>query len=262
MKQQNFLQYIVGIVLVGLVLATFVLVYKGKEPVSTGPREQINVNGDAQFEIAPDEATIYISVETNGSTAQQAEEKNSKIMTDIKNAMLKEGVSEKDLETTGYNLYPWQEWEQDCPKDFDFRYPCPGKNVNKGYRVTHTLKVTTSELTKVGTLLDRAIGYGATNIQNVQFGLSKAKEDEARDQALRDATKKARNKAEAIADGLGADLGKVISAGENFIYTPYQRYLDVAEVAMIKESGAGSLPPISPSNVMVSAQVNVAYELK
>jgi uncharacterized protein YggE len=77
---------------------------------------------------------------------------------------------------------------------------------------------------------------------------------------LLDAAKMGRTKAESIASGLGVTLGEVKTISENYYYyTPNYRNYDYAMSAGAEKSVT---TPISPSDVSISATVNVTFELK
>lgn len=252
-QQTNILQWAVSIALIGLVLATFALVYQGQE--QTQQRDTISVNGEFELEMAPDQATVQIGIQNTANSAKQAEEMTSQTMQDIKQALLQAGIPERDMETAQYSLQPVYDWEEVCID----RGPCKGERVFKGYKASNTLKITTPQTGKIGQVIDVAVQNGANNINSIQFELTRATEAEARKLALKEASIRARSKALAIAEGIAADLGKVVSASENFGYTPYYRSFGMEEVAAVK---AGATPPIMPGEVTVRAQVNIAYEIE
>ncbi len=69
----------------------------------------------------------------------------------------------------------------------------------------------------------------------------------------------AKTKAQSMASGLGITLGEVQSVSENsYYYTPNYRSYDMMAVGA---SEAKAETPVSPSDVSVSATVNVVYEL-
>jgi len=216
-----------------------------------GPEQQmkntVSVNGMSQLKVVPDEATIMLRVETNGTTPKDAQDKNSAAMVAVQSALKRAGVAEKDLETTNYNLYPNSYWDSK-----------EQRQIEAGYKVSHTLKVKTKELAKVGDFIQLGVDAGATNVDAVSFSLSTASERDAKDAALRSAVKEARQKAEALADGLDVRLGKVVSVSINeYNVMPYYRGAPMMAEAM----GKAEAPPIQPQDVDVSANVQVVFEI-
>lgn len=211
-------------------------------------KETISVNGVAQFKVAPDEALVFLRVETNAADAKSAQDDNSAKMNAIQSALRKAGVQGDEMETTNYNLYPNYYWDNEKQRQ-----------VQDGYRVTHTLQLKTKKLERAGEFIQLAVDAGANGVESVQFSLSKSAEKDAKNEALRQAVQDARGKAEALADGLDMRLGKVASVSINeYNVMPY--YRGMAEVAMTKDEGAVA-PPIAPQDVDVMANVQVVFEI-
>jgi uncharacterized protein YggE len=72
-------------------------------------------------------------------------------------------------------------------------------------------------MTKVGAVLDTAIGRRITDISSIEFRATNV--TAAREEALREATVNARRQAEAIAGATGMELGAVLSLGTQPDYT-------------------------------------------
>lgn len=210
----------------------------------------ITVQGSTEFEVSPDLAKVRFRLETTSPTAQDAQVKNREVGDNVMSALKQAGVRENEIETADYRVERVEEW------DYVKQQP-----VFKGYRVTNAFVVSTKDLAKVGSLLDVGIQAGANNVESISFELSDEKETEVKTDALRKATVNAREKADALADGAGVRLGKVLSLSENsYVVMPYARY-DV--MSMKAEMGAPEAPPtaISPQSVQINAQVSVSYEI-
>lgn len=241
----NKLYAIVGMLVLAVLLAACQITVQSPEQQM---RNTVSVNGMSQFKAVPDEATIMLRVETNGTTPQEAQDKNSAAMAAVRRVLKSAGIADTEMESTNYNLYPNTYWDYEKQRQFE-----------AGYKATHTLKVKTKDLDKVGTFIQLGVDAGATNVEGVSFALSKANERDAKDAALRQATQDARQKAEALADGLNVRLGKVVSVSINeYNVMPYFRGVPMMAEAMDSKAEA---PPIAPQEVDVSANVQVVFEL-
>ncbi|MBW2969813.1 SIMPL domain-containing protein [Candidatus Woesearchaeota archaeon] len=208
----------------------------------------ISVQGSSEFDVAPDLAKIRFRILTQSATAQDAQLRNREIGANVASALKQAGVRDNEIETTDYRIEKIQEWD-----------PKLERMVDKGYRATNAFVVTTKDLQKVGSLLDVGVQAGANNVDSINFELSDDKQKEAKTEALRKATKSAREKADALADGAGVRIGKVLSLSESSYFAmPSARY-DV--MAMKAEMGGAPETEISPQSVRVSAQVSVSYEI-
>lgn len=215
------------------------------------PQNAISVQGSTEFDVAPDLAKIRFRIETQSTTAQDAQVRNREIGSAVTAALSKAGVRQNELQTADYRVERIQEWDSTGQK-----------MVDKGYRVSNIFVVSTKNLQGIGTILDAGIQAGANNVESLSFELSDGKQKEVKTEALRKATMNAREKADALADGAGVRLGKVLTLSENSYYAqPFYR----GDVMMAKAEGMGApeIPPtaISPQDVHVSAQVSVTYEI-
>jgi len=240
---------IIGILAVLMIALTACEVKVVSQPPGQEPQNAIMVQGSTEFDVAPDLAKVRFRVETMSVTAQDAQVRNREIGASVKDALTQAGVRANEIETVDYRIEKVQEWD-----------PENNKMVDKGYRATNAFVVSTKDLEKVGPLLDVGVQAGANNVESISFELSDEKQNEVKTEALRKATQNARGKAEALADGAGVRLGKVLSLSESSYYVqPFYREAMMAKADM----GGMEVPPtdISPQTVHISAQVSVSYEI-
>jgi len=203
----------------------------------------ITVLGEGVARAEPDIAYVTTGVLTRGQTAKQAQDGNSRLMNAVVQAIRANGVEEKDIRTSGVSLSPIYE-----------RQP----NTISGYQATNTVRVTVQDVKKTGEILDAAVGAGANINSNVQFGL---KDDGAfRRQALDQAVKSARLKADAIAGAAGlrvAGVQSMVDESSSGVEAP-----EMARVAMAAPADAGGAVPVQPGQLAVTARVRVVYSFQ
>jgi uncharacterized protein YggE len=119
-----------------------------------------------------------------------------------------------------------------------------------GYTASNTVEVTTTDLSIIGRLIDTANQAGANNVGNLSFSLQNP--EPVMEQALGLAAKQAQAHANAIAAGLGAKTGVVISAQEGASVTPVLVSGVLAGVATT---------PIQTGTVSVTASVTISVQL-
>ncbi len=208
----------------------------------------VTSTGTAEMTVDPDEAVVYLRIETEGETAQEAKDENAEISDDVLTALIKTGLTMDDIETQNYNI--WQEYDW-----------IDGERVEKGFKATNTLKITTKEFDDVGEIVDASVDAGAL-INYINFELSLDKQNEYKADVFAKASADAKNKAEAIAKGLGKELGDVVSVQtSDYGYMPWRAF-EVAEAGMDEESVKTAATHISPEDITVSGTVSVVYELK
>ena len=198
----------------------------------------VQANGSATITAKPDQAQLDVGVVTNGATAQDASQQNASLSNTVQVALKQVMGAAGTLQTVNYSVYP--------------RYSeTPGKPpVIVGYTASNTVRVTTTDLSQTGLLIDAASQAGANSVGGLSFGLQNP--EPLVEQALTQATKQATAHAAAIAAGIGAKLGAVMSADEGSSYTP----LTVGGVA-----NAGVSTPVQTGVVTVYATVTIRMAL-
>ena len=91
-------------IIVGGILVALLLVFAFVNNFAN-PRT-ISSTGTSTIEVLPDFVVVYFSIDTKGTTANEASNKNSKIVDDMKAALLLEGITEKEIKTINFNVYP------------------------------------------------------------------------------------------------------------------------------------------------------------
>jgi uncharacterized protein YggE len=205
----------------------------------------LNVNGAGEVSLTPDLAYIYIGVHDEAATPSEAVDANKAHTTAVIAAIKKAGVSEKDINTTNFSIWPSQQYAPD------------GTISGTTYMVDNTVYVIVRDISSLGNLLDAAITAGANNINSISFDVADktAAIKEARTKAVADAKAQAKE----LADAAGVTLGAIqnISFYDN---TPIPMYAG-------KGGGGGadmmnSSVPIQPGQLNISVSVNILYEIK
>ena len=206
----------------------------------------INVAGNAEITLEPDEAEVFAGISIVKFTAKEAQDEANEVVNTMILGLKKIGIAEKDISTEQLRLYEERRWEN-------------GKSKVVGWRATQTLKIKTTDLSKVGSIVDAAVNGGANQISNINFGLSKEKEQEAKTQALAEATKVAKEKAETIAASLDVRLGKIKRVSEsNYFYEPRVYALEATAIGEAVAEAAQVLP----GDVTVRANINLVYNVR
>jgi uncharacterized protein len=207
----------------------------------------INVGGTGTISMSPDEAIVYLGVQTQSTDAVTAQQENARKMESIIQALKDAGISEDDMETSGYSIDPMRNYETPEP-------------TITGYTVSNRLKVTVKDIDDVGDLIDIAVDAGVNEVQSVSFTLSEEKQQDAREQALENAVKAARSDADTLASALDvAIVGPLeVTTSGGSITTPYPAPYEAVEKMAYAVSDART--PIQPGDVSVTAYVQVIYQ--
>jgi uncharacterized protein YggE len=161
----------------------------------------LTASGEGTAHVTPDIAIVTLGVTSRGDTAAKALADNSTSLTAAIGAIEAAGVAEKDIATSGLNIYPVY------AQNSDGSQVQPAKVV--GYEVSNQVTVTIRDISKAGDLLDKVVSAGANQVNGISFDTSDSKA--ASDAALQDAIADARHKAEVMAAAAGVKLGRVVS---------------------------------------------------
>ena len=227
--------------------------YIGSYPSSPS---SINVSGKGEVVGIPDIATFSFSVTEESLVVSEAQTESARKVNAILDYLKQNGVAEKDIKTSGYNIYPRYEY----PAISSAYYPVPpsGKQTLAAYVVTQSVAVKIRDLGSAGKLLGGIGELGATDISGLSFDFDKRDElvKEARDKAI----KEAREEAAKLAKALGVQLVRITSYSEGGYYPMYGKTM------MAEAYGRGGdmavAPEIPVGEDKITSNVTIMYEVK
>ena len=217
---------------------------------TTGSTDSNAITSSATGEVlvTPDRAEISLSVQTENANLKVAQAGNAKIMNDVMSALESAGVPKEQLKTTGYSIYPV--YEDNSNNLFS-------KKVRM-YRVTNTLVITLTDISRAGEVIDIAVGSGANEVNYISFMLAPETEQAYRSIALTKAVQQTRADANAAAAAMGVNVTGVKDAVIGSSLPPV--VYDTTRSMKVSGGGAPAMPtPITPGDVTVSASVTVSY---
>ena len=207
----------------------------------TAPPPAISVTGEATVQVAPDQAQIDGGVANDARTAREASDANNAAMGKVLLALKGAGIDEKDFQTSRLSLQP-----QYAPNR-------SGPPPVVGYRASNRVTIRVRDVTKVASVIDVLVGAGANDIGGINFMVSQASKllDEAREQAIADA----RRKAQIYARAAGVTLGEPIAISEEGSPAPVFR-------GKVAGGMAASAAPIAQGEETLSVTVSVSWAIK
>lgn len=233
-----------------LALAAAALMTLGMSTVALAAEPgTITVNGQGIVSVAPDLATIHVTVEKTASTAAQAQKEVNTSVSSIQTAMKALGVAEEDMTTSYVSVYATYRYDDNT-----------GERALSGYQAYTSLAVSTNDVDNAGKYVDAALKAGATGTDGVSFSLETP--EQYYNQALQEAVKTAQSSAQAIAQAYGRTLGQVLSVTENSrnSSTTYKQMNYAVEEAMSMDSTAArGETEISYEDIEVSANITAVY---
>lgn len=225
-------------------------------PSGEKERGYISLSTSANTEVAPDVAEISFAVKTSDTKSMQKATIQNKEISDRLLSMLKGMINTTNgdfIKTSDFNASPV------------YTYNGNKKNLDK-YEVSNRIIVHTKSIDKIGTMIDKAIEAGATNVNSLNFSVSNY---ESQCNSLIDiASKKAYTRASVAAKSMGAFIDGVrsmdISCSENNINNTPRMYMAKNMLASVAEgvSSDSVSTSISEGVIKVFANVNVSFFLK
>ena len=207
----------------------------------------VSVTGTAEIKAEPELLAIYVSIETLENSAQLSKDKNAQISDNVITALVKLGLDRKEIQTQDFNIYEEFDWSSN-------------KRNSIGWKARNTLVIKTENFEKAGEIVDAAIDNGGL-VQNINFEITKETQNEIQAQALKEAAEDAQNKAEALAQGSGGKLGKLVSLNsQDAGYYPYPVY-SYAEGMGVKDARQAATD-ISPKDLVITASVQATYKIR
>jgi uncharacterized protein YggE len=205
----------------------------------------LSVSGNGTVYLTPDIAYIYIGVHNEEPAIATAVNSNNAQTQALVDALKNAGIAAVDIQTSNFSVYT---------TSYD---KATGQPTGTAYAVDNTVYVTVRDLTKLGTLLNTAVGAGANNINSITFDV--ADKTAAMAQARLKAMDNARSLASELAKTAGVTLGQI----------QVVNYSDNSPIAYNYGMGGGggsAAPnqsvPIQPGLTQVTVTVSVTYAIK
>jgi uncharacterized protein YggE len=199
----------------------------------------VTVTGEGVVSVAPDTATVRAGVVTQGKTAREATDANSRKMNALIEALKKGGIDARDIQTTRLTIQPMHENNR-------------GPNAPiTGFQTSNQVTVTLHEIGKLSALLDAVIAAGANDISGIDFMV--ADPSKALDGVRKAAVEDARRKAQIYATAAGGTLGRALAIEETSRGPiPYAKATMAVRAAPV---------PVSPGEETLRVAVTVTFAL-
>lgn len=216
-----------------------------------GSIPMLSVTGTGRALVAPDMATVRLGVGAQESEAAAAQSRVNQSMQKVLNALAQAGVEKDQIQTSTLSLYPvYTDWGR--PQQQQGEEPRIA-----GYRAEITVSVRLTDLGSIGRIIDAGLTAGANQLHGVAFDLQD--DTQAKSEALAQAIRSARTKAQAMADAIGHNLAGLVEVSESEarVIRPMMDY--AAEGMAVRAMADGT--PVSPGQMQITANVTLRYRL-
>jgi uncharacterized protein YggE len=202
----------------------------------------VTVDGYATAQVAPNEITISLGVQTQATKATAALTENSTKANALVAKLISDGVAQDNIQTSNLSIQPV--------------YSGP-KQVLTGYQVNDTLTVTLLDLSTAGGIVDDAAQIAGKSVVVNSISFSVQNDGTVLADARAAAVRQAQAQAKAMASAAGMSLGTLCSLVDN-TNQPQPNSVGAAEPLAAKAAST----PVEAGQESVSADVTAVYELE
>ncbi len=248
LSAKNYFWILLDLLLAGIIvnLVFFVMPAVSEYRNSLSPSRTIVVSAEGKAVVSPDIAEISFSVLSRGQNPETVSSANNEKMSAVIVNLKSQGIDEKDIKTTSYDLSPNYDYDKNT-----------GKSYIYGYSLSQTTLVKIRDLKKVAAVIGGLTPLGVNQIGTVSFTVDDPEKFLA--EARKDAFKKAGVKAAEMVLQNGVRLGRVLSISEyQNVPIPFMSKPSFAMSAM----SAAPAPAIETGIQEVKVQVSVTYVLE
>jgi uncharacterized protein YggE len=230
----------------GLVLVATIS-FAQEHPSITAQSNSVYVGADGKYEAAPDTAQIQMTVSVQDENPQGAYQRASKNVDQIRQVLRANGLDPKAATQGFLSVQPVYEWK-------------PKQRVI-AYKATADVTLKLKEFSKVGPITQQLADANVSETQTLNYLLENM--DDAKNHAVEDAYRRARNSAETVAHASGRSLGELSYASVDTFENP-RIVMPHQMRAMSAMATAAPAPTeeFTPQTVSVTAHVNALFNLK
>lgn len=230
-----------------MTLAT--LAFAQDHPALTAQPNSVYVGADGKYEAAPDTAVIEFNISAQEDTSQTAYQHASKDTEQVRQVLHANGIEPKAANIGALSVQPMYDWKN-------------AKQKVVGYRVTADVTLKLKDFSKIGPITQQLAEANVSERQTLNYTLENI--DEAKNKAVEDAYRRARNSAETVARASGRTLGELSYASVDTFENPRIAFAPHMARAMAAPAAATPAPTeeFTPQTVTVTAHVNALFTLK
>ena len=248
-------KFVISTLVISLFISGALLSTQAVSQNNEKERGYISLSTSANTEVSPDIAEIAFAVKTTDTKSIQRATLLNKEISDRVYTLLKGMLNTANgdyIKTANFNASPV------------YTYSGNKKNLDR-YEVSNRVIVHTKSIDKIGSMIDKSIEAGATNVDSLNFSVSNY---ESQCNALIEtASKKAFSRANIAVKGMNASLDGIrsmdITCSEQSNSTP-RIYMAKNMLGAVADSSAEGSPSTSVSGgvIKVYANINASFFVK
>jgi uncharacterized protein len=228
-----------------LIIAT--VAFSQEHPTVAAQPNTVYVGADGKYEAAPDTAQIQFNVSVQDDTSQAAFARASKNVDEVRQVLRANGIDPKAATFGFLSVQPM----------YDYKNP---KQKVIGYRVTTDVTLKLKDFSKVAPITQQLADANVSETQTLNYTLENM--DDAKNHAVEDAYRRARNSAETLARASGRTLGDLSYASVDTFENPRPMPRIARPMAAMANAAPAPTEEFTPQTVTVTAHVNATFNLK
>lgn len=226
-----------------LLLILFTLTACQPAPQADAPRT-IAVTGEGEISVAPEIATVRLSIEARDKELQRAQARAGEVVQAVLELTRSLNISDEQIQSTQLHVQPEYDWRE-------------GRQEFRGYLVQREVRVELEDLAVLGPLVERAMNAGVNSISPPELNVRDPRA--LHREVLQVAAADARANAAALASTLETKLGKVHRVSTVGGNLPQPKM----EMQMMRAADqGGSEETYSTGRITVRASVQAEFELR
>ncbi len=212
-------------------------------PVFAFADSEITVIGTGEVLIPADTAVVSLGVSATDREVLKAQRKANETIANIREALIKAGVKEEDINTDYINIYASYDYSD-------------GSEQLKGYNANSTLAIRVTDIEAVGEVIDIAFEAGANTLNGINFSASDTTEAEAK--AMKKAVEDAKDKAEVLAEASGLKIRGIDEIVESGTYSYDRGMMNGFAKATAEDAAAGTV--VQAAKLAVNSSITVKFK--
>ena len=212
-------------------------------PVFAFADSEITVIGTGEVLIPADTAVVSLGVSATDREVLKAQRRANETIAAIREALIKAGVKEEDINTDYINIYASYDYSD-------------GSEQLKGYNANSTLAIRVTDIEAVGEVIDIAFEAGANTLNGINFSASDTTEAEAK--AMKKAVEDAKDKAEVLAEASGLKIRGIDEIIESGTYSYDRGMMNGFAKATAEDAAAGTV--VQAAKLAVNSSLSVKFK--
>ena len=210
----------------------------------------INVSGQAEINVKPDQAVMSLRVVTLDKDINKATDLNDDRVKKTISLAKKYDITPENIQTSYINIdEQYSDYSDSKPRVF------------LGYQMTKKIVLTINNLNKIEDFLSDVIKAGVNRIDGLQYKTTQLRK--YKDQARAMAMIAAKEKATAMAGEIGQSIGKAFLIAEEVQQgSSYLNNLYINNSSTSDGNYSDSESSFAPGQISITARVLVSFELK